>query len=339
MIYVEKSAVNTGTVKLLDKKGIDYKIVDSDEEFEDKKSNIFVTSSRGTFLRPCPATKIYRCCNYHVFDIMEGCPFDCTYCILQSYLNHEYIKVFADTDSIERELLELNEKGRYRVGTGELSDSLALDNIFEFSGLFIPIVNKLENIQFEFKTKSSNTSNLLNLNPKNIVISFSVNTDFISKTEEHKAGDMDKRLNAAKILAEYGYKIGFHFDPIVIYDNCHKDYDNLIDKLFSSVDEQSVEFVSLSTFRCIPSLIDRIREKFDRSILTKYDYIKGLDGKLRYFKPERIDILNFVYKALRKNWRKAFIYFCMEHSTIWDKIIGYDPGERDIFENGFPWRK
>ncbi|MCB4204221.1 DNA photolyase [Deferribacterales bacterium Es71-Z0220] len=339
MIYVEKKALNTKIVELLNNKNISYDIVESDAEFEDSKSNIFVTSSRGTFLRPCPATKIYRCCHYHVFDIMEGCPFDCSYCILQSYLNHEYIKIFADTNAIKDELSILDKKGRFRVGTGELSDSLALDNIFEFSKFFAPIVNNLENIQFEFKTKSANIGNLLNLNPKNIIVSFSLNTEYIASHEEHRAASINDRINAAKSLTEYGYKVAFHFDPIVIYPDAFQDYEKVISKLVNEIDERYVEFISLSTFRCIPSLIDKIREKFDRSILTKYSYISGLDGKFRYFKPERLEILNFVYKSIRKKWQNVFIYFCMEHATVWNKIIGYDPGEREEFERYFPWKR
>jgi spore photoproduct lyase len=340
MIFVENGALKSDIVKLIEKKGINYEVVSSEKDFEDKKENIFISANSGTFLRRCPGTKIYRCCNYHVFDIVEGCPYDCSYCILQSYLNHEYIKIFSDTSAIKAELLELDKNGsRFRVGTGELSDSLALDNIFEFSKLFVPIVNSLENIQFEFKTKSSNIDNLLMLNPKNIVVSFSLNTDFIAKHEEHRAANVKKRLKAAKTLAEYGYKIAFHFDPVVIYENAEYDYRKLISDMTNEIREEDVEFISISTFRCIPSLIDVIRRKFSTSVFTKYNYITGLDGKLRYFKTDRIEMLKFMYDEIKKEWRKVFIYFCMEHAFIWNKIVKYDPGEREEFERYFPWQR
>lgn len=338
MIFVENGALKSDIVKLIEKKGINYNVVSSENDFEDKKENIFISANSGTFLRRCPGTKIYRCCNYHVFDIVEGCPYDCSYCILQSYLNHEYIKIFADTTVIKTEFLNLNKKGRFRVGTGELSDSLALDNIFEFSKFFVPIINSLENIQFEFKTKSSNIDNLLMLNPKNIVVSFSLNTDFIAKKEEHRAASVKTRLKSAKILAEYGYKIAFHFDPVVIYENAQKDYKKLIEDMTNEIKEESVEFISISTFRCIPSLIDIIRRKFPTTIFTKYNYITGLDGKFRYFKTDRIQMLKFMYDEIKKEWKNVFIYFCMEHASIWNKIAEYDPGEREEFERYFPWQ-
>ena len=339
MIFVHRDSLKSQIVDHLEKKGINFFVVSNEEEVENSKNNIYIAPSKGTFLRPCPGTTNYRCCYYHVFDIMEGCPYNCSYCILQSYLNHEYIKVFSEIEPFYNELHELNKKGRFRVGTGELSDSLALDTIFEFSKFFVPIVNDLENIQFEFKTKSNNISNLLNLNPKNIVVSFSLNSEYIAETEEHWAVSPTKRIAAAKILCEYGYKVAFHFDPVVYYEDWEKGYREIINTLVEEVPAHSVEYLSISTFRCSPDLLDIVRSKFDESILTKYRYITGIDGKKRYFKRDRIMLLNYVYTELKKSWHDTFIYFCMEHEEIWKKITGIDPGERREFEKHFPWQK
>lgn len=339
MIFVHRESLNSQIVKDLEKRGVDFSVVSHEKDVKDSKKNIYVAPSKGTFLRPCPGTTNYRCCNYHVFDIMEGCPYNCSYCILQSYLTHQYIKVFSEIEPFHNELYELNKKGRFRVGTGELSDSLALDTIFEFSKYFVPIVNKLENIQFEFKTKSNNIANLLELNPKNIVVSFSLNTEYIAETEEHQAVSPIKRIAAAKTLSEYGYRVAFHFDPVIYYENWVKDYNNIIDSLLGAIPQRSVEYISISTFRCPPELLDIVRNKFDNSLLTRYCYITGVDGKKRYFKKDRVMLLSYVYKELKKCWSDTFIYFCMEHQSVWEKITMTDPGERKEFEKHFPWQK
>lgn len=339
MIYIDKKSINSHFHKLFDKKGLEYKIVANDKEFEDVKSNIFISGSPNTFVHACPATKIYRCCNYYVTDAVEGCPFDCTYCILQSYLNHDYIKVYSDLDRIGDEIRHLDTQGRYRLGTGELSDSLAMDNLLELSEYFIPIVNKLDNIQFEFKTKSANVKNLLNLNPKNVVISWSLNPDEIINNEEHFAAKLDDRLKAAKACQEHGYKVSFHFDPLIFYPGFEKGYKKLIEKLVNAVDEKNVEFISMSTFRFIPDLIDIIRDKFDHSYLLESEYNKSLDGKMRYYKSLRQYMLKTVVGYIREYWKDAFVYFCMEHSSVWDDIFKFDPGEREDFEKNFPWYK
>lgn len=340
MIFVEKNAEAVPLVKNLISKGTSFELVEDGFTPEDIKTNILITGGMNTFVHRCPATKIYRCCNYHVVDNVEGCPFDCTYCILQSYLNHDYIKVYADLHLIENDIKKLASSGsRYRLGTGELSDSLALDKILHLSDFYIPLINSMDNIQFEFKTKSANVSNLLNHNPKNIIVSWSMNPEFIINTEEHGAAKLDDRIEAAKKVIAHGYKVSFHFDPVIFYEGWEDGYSNLLQKLFDNIPQESVEFISISTFRFIPDLIHCIRDRFDESVLLKSSYTAGLDGKMRYFKPLRAKLLKFMVNNIRNNWKKTYVYFCMEHDSLWNKIIGHDPGERESLEQEFPFYK
>ena len=226
-----------------------------------------------------------------------------------------------------------------RIGSGELSDSLAMDKTIPLSKIIVPFVNKQDNILFEFKTKSDVIENLLNLNPKNVMVSWSLNPASIIEQEEPFTASLKRRLAAAKEVSSYGYKVGFHFDPLIMTENFARLYGELIDELTSQIDENMVEYISISTFRCPAELMNIIRQRKKPSILTKGDFIKGIDGKTRYFKAERIKMIEFATNRIRANWKKPFIYYCMEHSSVWDKILEYDPGEREDFEMYFPCYK
>lgn len=326
-------------VKLLEESGRDYAVIYSVEEVADSKSEFIVCSKRDLYCHPCPATKIYRCCNYYTTDVMEGCPFDCSYCILQAYLGHKNIQVSADLELITQSIRQFGvEKRKIRMGTGELSDSLALDHIFPYTKLLIPLVNEYDNIQFEFKTKSANIANLLNLNPRNIVVSWSLNPEKIVAGEEHLAAPVSKRLEAAKICAEAGYKVAFHFDPVISYDGWEKDYTGLIEMLANTVPEKQVEYISISTFRATSKLVETMRLRETTPEYLRGDFIRGLDGKTRYFKPLRKHMIRTVYENLRTYWKNTFIYLCMEHESIWEEVLGFDPGEREELEKLFPYR-
>src|SRR5574343_1842543 len=97
------------------------------------KKNLWLTRFKGDFLKPCPATSTeYLCCNYWVLNAQTHCPLDCTYCILQNYLNVPLITVYVNTGNIHREidaLIASEPRRLFRMGTGELSDSLALDRL------------------------------------------------------------------------------------------------------------------------------------------------------------------------------------------------------------------
>lgn len=335
-IFVDKNAAESWPAVYAMKNCADVDFVDSAEEVPDRKNCIHITSGPNSFVHRCPATKIYRCCDYYVADAAEGCPFDCTYCILQSYLNHEYIKVYADFEGVKNDIVNMPKDRFYRLGTGELSDSLAIDHVTGFSRYIAETVNSSENLLFEFKTKSANIKNLMELNPENMMVSWSLNPQEIISREEHGTAKLENRLKAANLCASHGYKIGFHFDPLIHYSDFENGYRQVIEQMAAAVPEESVQYISVSTFRFIPELLDIVRGKFDRSLLLQREYVRTLDGKMRYFKPLRVYMLDFFVKEVRKHWKDVFIYFCMEHETVWKKILGYDPGEREEFEKYFP---
>ncbi len=337
MIHVERAALGSILADHLEKENIAFSVADDISAIPDEKNEIILIKKRDLYAHPCPGTKIYRCCNYHTSDVMEGCPFDCSYCILQAYLGHKNILVSSDTDRIANDIRSMSAAGvRHRLGTGELSDSLALDNIFPFTKIIIPLINGQDTVQFEFKTKSANIKNLLNMNPHNIVVAWSLNPDAVASAEEHGAAPVQARIEAARICAEAGYRIAFHFDPLVWHDGWQSNYNALLENLFNSIPQQSVEYISVSTFRTTTDLMDRMRARSTPSALLKSDMITGLDGKLRYYKALRVELLKNITLQFDRYWPDVFVYYCMEHSSIWETLKGFDPGGREEFERLFP---
>ncbi len=94
------------------------------------KKIIYLTVQRGRFLKPCPCSPGVVSCGYLVVNSILGCPLDCSYCILQSYLTDPWITVLVNESdlmaSLKPILVSTKAQG-WRVGTGELSDSLALE--------------------------------------------------------------------------------------------------------------------------------------------------------------------------------------------------------------------
>ncbi len=95
------------------------------------KKTIRFKNYKGSFLKPCPGTSRHTCCGYNFLNIATNCPMDCTYCILQDYLGPSPITIHNNTDDMLAELeTTLSSSRRFlRIGTGELTDSLARDEI------------------------------------------------------------------------------------------------------------------------------------------------------------------------------------------------------------------
>ena len=311
------------------------------QEATPAKREILLTEKQGHTVKQCPGTdRTYRCCNYHVINQTSNCPIDCTYCILQFYLNNPVTTVYANTEKLLTEVkdkIATQPKRFFRIGTGELSDSLAFDSSSEYSKDVIEYFAELPNVLLELKTKSNKIENLLGLDHKgHTVVSWSVNPQVVIDAEEHKAASLKERLEAMRQVQEKGYKVGFHFDPLLFHTEWKQSYPDLIRQLFEVVDPKNVAWISIGSLRFPPEMKDKVLEKFPKSKIMFAELIRGMDGKMRYPKPLRLEMYRTVYNALRYyGGDDLFIYFCMESAEIWERVMGWSPESNEHLDHLF----
>ena len=138
----------------------------------------------------------------------------------------------------------------FRIGTGEHSDSLALDKTLGINQHIIKFFAALPNALLELKTKSNQIEHLLELpHGGKTVISWSVNPQVIITKEELKTATLDERLNAARMASDAGYKVAFHFDPMIDYPDWEKGYQGLVEQIFDNISPDRIAWVSLGTLR------------------------------------------------------------------------------------------
>ena len=312
-------------------------VIISKDAIGEGKKYFLITRQRGKFVKPCPCTPHYICCNYFIINLDLNCPLDCSYCILQHYLTNPLITIHVNQEDLWRQLDIFLQKKRgriIRIGTGELGDSLALDHITENSIDLISYFREKRNAIFELKTKTVNIKNILKIKPApNIVIAWSLNSSRIAQEEEEGAPSVAERIDAARRVSERGFRVGFHFDPIIRHSGWQEGYREVIKKLLETVDPARIAWMSLGSFRFPPSLKAIIEERFPETKIIYNEFIKGKDGKLRYFKPLRLELYKKIISFI-KNWggERIPLYFCMESEDIWREAIGWVPRGKKSLE-------
>lgn len=297
------------------------------------KKQLFLCENRGQFYKPCPGTREYQCCDYQVLHTGSNCPIDCVYCILQAYLNAPWVTSYVNIDKLFKEVSEgLAGAGDrfFRIGTGEFTDSLALDRITQLSKKLVPFFADKSNAVLELKTKSGVIENLEHLEHNGrTVVAWSLNSPEIMQKQEFRAATLEERLAAAKQCADWGYSLAFHFDPIVDYPGWEKGYLETITALYRAVPAKSIAWISLGALRYLPRLKDIGIQRFPGSRIYHNEFIIGLDGKSRYFRPHRTELYKRLYGALKaKADSRTCIYFCMESDEIWREVMGFTPEEK-----------
>ncbi len=293
------------------------------------KKHLLITHDYGRRLKPCPGTSNHICCGYYVINPMTNCPMDCSYCVLQEYLNNPFLTLYSNLDDLFGEIdlfLSNHEENSLRLGTGELSDSLALESIFPISQILVPFFAKRKKAILELKTKSSRVDSILHLNHRErTVVSWSLNPPRIIEEEERGTASLEERLEAARKCQAKGFPLGFHFDPILFDQGWEKEYQETIRSLFKVVDPKRVIWVSLGGFRYPPKLKPIVEERFPNTRIFLGELFPGRDSKFRYLKGIRVEIYHKMVEWLREVDPTLFIYLCMESQEVWEEVFGWSP--------------
>jgi spore photoproduct lyase len=248
-------------------------------------------------------------------------------------LNNPWLSFYINTDDLLREVdcvLKDNPDKVYRIGTGEFTDSLAIDRLTNLSSILVTHMATKENAMLELKTKSAVIENLEGLKHNGrTVIAWSLNSTQVLTREELRAATLQERLDAAVKCAGWGYKLAFHFDPIIDHDGWEGGYLETIDALYRTVPAEAIVWISLGALRYLPKLKDTGMSRFPGSRMYFQEFIEGLDGKARYFRANRVRLYRKIYDRLRKYAaRRTCIYFCMESDEIWKEVMGFIPSEK-----------
>ena len=276
-----------------------------------------ITLQKGAFLKPCPGQKGYCCCNLWVLETALGCPFDCEYCALQAYQESGVQVLYANVEDAVQEIRGF--KGR-RITTGEFSDSLALEEHFPILPEVLGACRE-KGVCLELKTKSDFIRPIMELDSqRNLIVGFSLAAPEMHGALEKNVPHPHRRIEAAVELARKGFRLSFHFDPILP----GFDYAPLIEKLTDAIPERSVAWISLGVFRFPKKAFDAILRRNPDTHLFKGEYYPCSDGKFRLFRPEREKLFKHVHDLLRARWKDALIYLCMEHPAVWRNVMGME---------------
>jgi len=310
-----------------------YKDFELNTKVNEQKYTFKTESKEGFGLGLCPvASEKTRCCNLLTLDAVESCGFDCSYCSIQSFYNQN--KIGFDKDfKTKLENLNLDKNQIYHIGTGQSSDSLMWGNHDGILDALFDFAYKNPNVILEFKTKSNNIKYFLeNEVPKNIIVTWSLNTQVIIDNEEHLTASLEQRLSSARQLANKNILVGFHFHPIVVYDNYLEDYKKVYDKIQNMFSIDEVVLISLGTLTFIKPVIKKLRERELKTKILQMPF-ETINGKQSYDLKTKQEMFKHAYDSFKPWHGKVYFYLCMEAHTLWKDVFGYEYSSNNQFED------
>jgi spore photoproduct lyase len=293
---------------------------------------IIISDSDKALYGLCPvASEKTICCNLRTIDIVENCPFACSYCTIQTFYQKGFI---FDAKAKEKlRSIKLDSSRFYHFGSGQSSDSLIWGNRNGILDTLYQFAEHNPNILLELKTKSNNIAYLLQHKPpKNTVISWTLNTPTIISNEEHYTASLNDRIDAAKKVAQRGIKVAFHFHPMVYYEDWQKHYVDIACQLIDRFVPDEILFISFGSVTLIKSVLEKIRMQGFPTKITQMEMVPDPHGRYTYPDALKIKMFRHLYSAF-KSWQdKVFFYLCMEKANIWQQVFGFVYASNEQFE-------
>jgi DNA repair photolyase len=301
------------------------------DDFAAAKRRLLLAPHRGSFLGHCPAgTRGLACCNYLVMNLAANCPMDCGYCFLQDYLADALpLTAYVNPEAALAELAQVLDRHadrHFRIGTGELADSLALDPLTGLSAELVPFFAARRNGLLELKTKTDAVDGLVALDPKErVVVAWSLAPPAATALAERGTATIPARLAAAARVVAAGYKVGVHFDPLIEHAGWEEGYRDLVAAIAAAVPVARVAWVSMGALRFSPALRTKVRARFPGSLLLAGEQVPSADGKWRDFQPLRVAMYRRVRDYVEAALPGVPLYLCMETPAVWERVFGAPP--------------
>jgi len=217
------------------------------------------------------------------------------------------------------------------LGTGEFGDSLALEELTGLHEQLMPMFAQHPNAFLEIKSKWHRLEHLLSLGPNpQVIFAWSLNPPELVVEAERGAASLKSRLQAATQAAAAGFRLAFHFDPLIYFPGWEQAYQETVTRLGNVAPPERIAWISLGSLRFPPPLRQIMFRRFPLSRLAAEEMVRGPDGKLRYFKSLRVEMYGRLQEWLAEVLPGVRLYLCMESPRVWREVFGFAPEGEEL---------
>lgn len=284
-----------------------------------KRDNLqlFLGEKKGQLVKEAPNAYGTKGEEHYYFIHAYNCIYECEYCYLQGYFNSPDMVFFLNHEDIGNKIKDIYQNSKEEsiwFHAGEFSDSLALSHLTDELPYYFDLFKTLPKAKLELRTKSVNIKPLLELEPlENIIVTFSLSPAHRIKRTDLKTPSLKHRLQAIATLAEKGYRIGIHMDPVIYEDNFKETYDELLGELLDILPQEQLEYLSLGVVRFTKEVHHQVRKNYPKSDLHASEFQMTPEGLVRYPRPLRKAMLHRLESLCYENGvQKEKVYLCME---------------------------
>ena len=247
--------------------------------------------------------------NFYYNAVILNCIYNCDYCYLQGMYSSSNIVIFVNhVHFFEAANKILLEKGSIYLCISYDTDLLAFESIFPNCRQWIEWAEAHSSTVIEIRTKSANFKAIADLPPpKNTILAWTLSPQSIVAIHEKKTPPLKSRLSSINEALNAGWKVRICFDPLLRVNNWKAIYQEMLKKVFSTIQADKVFDFSLGVFRMNSEYLERIRKEQKGSPILYHPFTRQ-NQLYTYSSPETLEIVSFVKDCIKTYYPNARIF-------------------------------
>lgn len=316
-IYVEKEVRNHPRTKRILEKFPQAGIIEIDHYkdifcrrgqnfiLQQKSRKLIIGANKGNLIyKGAPVCQSFGNENFYYTSCMMNCIYDCEYCYLKGMYPSGNIVIFVNLEDIFDEVQKILKEHSMYLCLSYDTDLLAMEQIAgyvkEWSRFVEAQRNLSKELTVEIRTKSADVWFWQKNQPvSGIIYGITLSPQAVIDAYEHKTPSLKQRIASAGKALQSGFAVRLCFDPVICIANWEQQYEGMLKQVFSEIDMEKIEDVSVGTFRVSQDYLKKMRKLQPDSAVVQYPYQN--DGGVYHYSRELTEKMEqFLVSALKE---------------------------------------
>ena len=209
---------------------------------------------------------------------LVNCVYHCDYCFLQGMYPSSNLVAFVNEEDFFTAVIKGIKKRKIKnepliLSIAYNNDLLAFESKIPFCNSWIDFASKQKNLIVEIRTKSSNITQIKNIDSNNnVIFAWTLTPNEIRKNYEKLTPTLDRRLSAITVMISKGWNVRLCVDPVIYVKNWIYIYSKFFETIFSKINDKDIMDMVIGTFRMNKDYFGRIRKQNPKSELYYKSY-------------------------------------------------------------------
>lgn len=218
--------------------------------------------------------------NFYYTSCVMNCVFDCEYCYLKGMYPSGNLVVFVNLEDIFAEAEKLLLKEELYLCISYDTDLPALEGLTgyvqEWHGFVekIRFSNEKKDLTVEIRTKAADSRFFEEHAPvSGVIYGMTLSPQSVIEAYEHRTPSLLQRIDWIGQAIAKGYRVRLGFDPMIYCRDWKGQYDSMLEDVFSRIDMEKIEDVSVGTFRVSQDYLKKMRRQQPYSAVVQFPFV------------------------------------------------------------------